>query len=167
MASARRGPGREAGRPCTRGPTLIRTRRLHPLLAAVLATLLAASGTLAAEPAQPSVSVATTAPEPAATTDPAPTSAPGDPFAPEERVIVVLAPGANATAEASAARDAGIEVGRTYKSAVQAFTATVSPAEEIQLAADPQVVAVVRDERISGSDTLAGQEVPSGVCRVF
>ena len=111
--------------------------------------------------------MATTAPEPAATTDPAPTSAPGDPFAPEERVIVVLAPGANATAEASAARDAGIEVGRTYKSAVQAFTATVSPAEEIQLAADPQVVAVVPDERISGSDTLAGQEVPTGVSRVF
>ena len=98
---------------------------------------------------------------------PAPTSAPADPSGADERVIVLLAPGSNTTAEASAARDAGIEVGRTYKSAVQAYAATVSPAEEIELAADPQVVAVVPDERITGSDTLAGQEVPTGVSRVF
>ncbi len=142
-------------------------RRLHPLLAAVLATLLAASGTLAAEPAQPTAPAVATDPAPAAPPDPAPTSAPADPVGADERVIVLLAPGSNTTAEASAARDAGIEVGRTYKSAVQAFTATVSPAEEIQLAADPQVVAVVPDERITGADTLAGQEVPTGVSRVF
>jgi subtilisin len=159
LASARRGLGREAGRPRTRGPTLIRTRRLHPLLAAVLATLTAASGALAAEPAQPTA--------PAATTDPAPTSAPADPAGADERVIVLLAPGANTSAEASAARSDGIEVGRTYKSAVQGYTATVSPAEEIRLAADPQVVAIVPDERITGSDVLAGETVPTGVSRVF
>ena len=123
---------------------------------------MAASGVLAAEP-EPMPAPAADAPTAAPETEPAPTT---DPSA-AERVIVLLAPGSNATAEASAARDAGIEVGRTYKSAVQAFTATVSPAEEVQLAADPQVVAVVPDERITGSETLAGQEVPTGVSRVF
>ena len=85
----------------------------------------------------------------------------------DERVIVLLSPGADTAAEASAARSDGIEVGRTYKSAVQAYTAIVSPAEELHLAADPQVAAIVPDERISGSDVLAGQEVPTGVSRVF
>ena len=125
---------------------------------------MAASGALAAEPEPmpvPAADVPTAAP------DPASTSVPADPAAADERVIVLLAPGSNPIAEASAARDAGIEVGRTHRSAVQAFTATVSPAEEIQLAADPQVVAVVPDEQITGSDTLAGQEVPTGVSRVF
>jgi hypothetical protein len=92
-----------------------RRRRLHPLLAAVLATLTAASAVLAAE---------------------APTTAPAADLAgTDQRVIVVLAPQANAAAEASAARDAGIEVGRTYSSTVSGFSATVSPTEERRLAA--------------------------------
>ncbi|HYN49047.1 MAG TPA: S8 family serine peptidase, partial [Candidatus Nanopelagicales bacterium] len=126
---------------------MTRRRRLHPLFAAVLATLTAASAVLAAE-----------APTPAPAAD-----LPGT----DQRVIVVLAPHANAAAEASAARGAGIEVGRTYSSTVSGFSATVSPTEERRLAADPQVVAVVPDERITGSDTLAGQTVPMGVSRVF
>ncbi|HSW42223.1 MAG TPA: S8 family serine peptidase [Patescibacteria group bacterium] len=125
---------------------LIRTRRLHPLLAAVLATLTATSAALAAEPA--------------------PTSEAGaQPSGAEERVIVLLEPDANVTAEASAARSAGIEVGRTYTNAVDAFTATVSPAEERRLAADPQVVAIVPDQKIA--EPLSGQAVPTGVSRVF
>jgi hypothetical protein len=147
-----------AARPRTRGPTLIRTRRLQPLLAAVLATLTAASGALAAEPA------ATPAPPTTEATTPAPAGAPSGA---DERVIVVLAPDADAAAEASAARDAGITVERTYGSAVRAYAATVSPAEERLLDADPQVMAIVPDERIAGPDVLAGQEVPTGVARVF
>jgi len=82
-------------------------------------------------------------------------------------VIVVLEPGADAAAEASAARGAGIEVGRTYRSALRAYAANVSPAEERHLASDPQVVAIVPDERITGPDVLAGQTVPTGVDRIF
>ncbi len=89
---------------------------------------MAASGVLAAEPA-PTAAPAAAAPTAGPGTEPTPTT---DPSAADERVIVLLAPGASSTAEASAARDAGIEVGRTYKSAVQAFTATVSPTEELR-----------------------------------
>jgi len=124
---------------------------------------MAASGALAAEP-EPTAVPAADAPTAMPGTEPTPAA---DPTAADERVIVLLEPGANTAAEASAARDAGIDVGRTYTSAVQAFTATVSPTEEVRLAADPQVVAIVPDERITGSDTLAGQEVPTGVNRVF
>jgi len=139
-----------------------RRHRLRPLAAAVLATLMAASGALAAEPkpGAPGVEPTPGAPEVEPTPSPQPASA-------DERVIVVLASNANTAAEASAARDAGITVERTYRTAVRAFAATVSPAEEQQLAADPQVVAIVPDERITGDDTLAGETVPTGVSRVF
>ena len=135
------GAGREGAQPSTRGQAVTRRRRLHPFAAAVLATLTAASGALAAEPT-PTTGAA-------------------------ERVIVVLAPDADAAAEASSARGAGIEVERTYRNAVRGYAATVSPAEERRLASDPQVVAIVPDERITGLDVLAGQTVPTGVDRVF
>ncbi len=123
------------------------TRRRSPLLAglaAIVAALAVGSAALAAGPLPG---------EPAGTRG-------------EERVIVVLAPGADTAAEAAVARGAGVAVERTYGSAVQAFAATVSPAEERALAADPQVVSIVPDERIAGPDVLAGQEVPTGVSRV-
>lgn len=137
---------------------MTRRRRLHPFAAAVLATLTAASGALAAEPA----------PMTAPPASEAPTAAPGsEPSGADARVIVVLAPDADAAAEASAARGAGIEVERTYRNAIRAYAATVSPMEERRLASDPQVVAIVPDERITGLDVLAGQTVPTGVDRVF
>jgi len=124
-----------------------RRHRLRPLAAAVLATLTAATGALA--------------------TGPTPGPQGDEPSGADERVIVVLAADADAAAEASAARDAGITVERTYRTAVRAFSATVSPEEERLLATDPQVVAIVPDERITGDDTLAGETLPTGVSRVF
>ncbi len=109
-------------------------------------------------------------PAPAPTDDPVagePSPAAAEAPAADERVIVLLAPDANVAAEASAARGAGVEVERTFKSAVRAFSATVSAEEALRLEADPQVVAVVPDEKIEASEALAGQAVPTGVSRVF
>ena len=120
---------------------MIRRHRLRPFAAAVLATLTAASGALAAEPA------------------PAPASS--------ERVIVVLKPDADPVAGATRARGMGVEVERTYRSAVRAYAASLNPAQARRLAADPSVAAIVPDERIAGEDVLAGETVPTGVSRVF
>jgi subtilisin len=125
-------------------------RRLRPLIVALLATLVAASTVLAAEPSPPTGTP---------TDDPSPVA--------DGRVIVVLAPNADVAAEASAARDDGIDVERTFKSAVRAFSATVTQEEAVRLDADPQVVAVVPDEKIEASEALAGQVVPTGISRVF
>jgi len=139
-----------------------RRRRLHPLLAAILATLTAASGALAAEPAPTPAPPVTAAPTAAPTTA-GPTPAP----AAAERVIVVLQPDADPVAGAAQARGLGARVERTYRSALRAYAASLSPAQARRLAADPAVVAIVPDERIAGEDVLAGQTVPTGVSRVF
>jgi subtilisin len=161
-------------------------RRLSPVLVALLAMFVAASTVLAGEPA-PGASTDDAAgggqlpgsggqlpaagrQPPAPTDDPVagePSPAADEAPAADERVIVLLAPDANVAAEASAARGAGVEVERTFKSAVRAFSATVSAEEALRLEADPQVVAVVPDEKIEASEALAGQTVPTGVSRVF
>jgi len=125
-------------------------RRLRPLAVALWATLVAASTVLAGEPSPPAGSPIG---------DPSPVA--------DGRVIVVLAPDANVAAEALAARDDGIDVERTFRSAVRAFSATVTQEEALRLEADPQVVAVVPDEKIEASEALAGQVVPTGTSRVY
>ena len=82
-------------------------------------------------------------------------------------VIVVLRSGADPTAAASRARGLGARVERTFDRVVQGYAAQVSPDELRRLAADPRVVAVVPDERITAGEALAGQSVPNGVSRVF
>jgi subtilisin family serine protease len=129
-----------------------RRRRLHPLLAAVLGVLTAASGALAAEPTPATV-------QPAGE---APTTAAG-----AERVIVVLRPGADPVAGSARARSLGARVERTFRTAILAYAASLDPAQARRLAADPSVAAIVPDERIAGEDVLAGQMVPTGVSRVF
>jgi len=156
---------------------MTRPTTLRPLAAALLATLVAASTVLAGEPvpgaspgeqegpAATSQPLGSAEPSPAAEVDLAPTIEEQPPA--DERVIVLLASDANVAAEASAARGAGIEVERTFKNAVRAYSATVSAEEALRLEADPQVVAVVPDEKIEASEALAGQLVPTGVSRVF
>ena len=150
---------------------MTRRRRLQPLLAAVFATLTAASGALGAEPTPTIGSTATVAPTPAVA--PTPTTEAPAVGAPEpaadaaERVIVVLKPGADPVAGAARARGIGIRVERTFRSAVRAYAASLNPAQARRLAADPSVAAIVPDERITGEDVLAGQTVPTGVSRVF
>ena len=141
---------------------MTRRHRLHPLLAAILATLTAASGALAAEPTPTPTPPAAEAPTaaPAAGT---PTPAPGA----AERVIVVLRSDADPVAGAARARGIGVHVERTYRSALRAYAASLNPAQARRLAADPSVAAIVPDERIAGDDVLAGQTVPTGVTRVF
>jgi subtilisin family serine protease len=154
-------------------------RTLRPLAAALLAILVAASAALAAEPPAEAPSPADAPPPtesapPPAETAPAPTVTAPPPAevstdeAPVDgRVIVLLAPGTDVAAEASAAREDGVDVERTFRSAVRAYAATVTAEEATQLEADPHVLAVVPDEKIEAEEALAGQLVPNGVSRVF
>jgi subtilisin family serine protease len=89
-----------------------------------------------------------------------------EPAAAPERVIVVLRPGTDTAAAATRARGVGASVERTFKSAVSAYSASVSPAQARRLAADPRVAEIVPDERIAGPDVLAAQTMPTGVGRI-
>ncbi len=163
----------------------MRTRRLQLLPAVVVALLTAVSGVMAAEPtaAPPAPgSIAPAAESPAPTVDASlePTDASAQPVdaspalqvdaslepADAERMIVVLEPGTNAATAAGRARELGATVERTFGSAVRAYAATLDPGQELALAADPNVVAIVPDERITGTDVLAAQSIPTGIRRV-
>ena len=167
-------------------------RPFRALPAALLALLLAASAALAAEPAAapqaplspvPPViapEATPTAPLPATPSaqDPGPDAGPADPgptgpaarptgTPSDGRVIVVLRAGVGAEAAATHARGLGARVERTFKNAMLGYAATVSPGQARRLAQDPDVLAIVPDERISGADTLTAQTKPTGVRRVF
>ena len=116
---------------------MTRPTPLRPLLAALLAALFAASTALAGEPASGS----------------------------EERVIVVLESGTDAAAAAREARGIGARVDRTF-GAVEAYAARVTPAEASRIGDDPDVAAIVPDERIGAEEALAGQTVPTGIDRI-
>ena len=115
----------------------MRTRRLLVMPAVALALLTATTGVLAAEPAVT-----------------------------PERVIVVLRSGTDTAAAATRARGMGARVERTFRTAVSAYAASVSPGQARRLAADPRVAEIVPDERIAGPDVLAAQTIPTGIGRV-
>jgi subtilisin family serine protease len=132
-------------------------RRLRPLLAAGLAVVLAVSSAQAVEPSTPPH-------EPRSWPVAEDALAAG---AASGRVIVVLRPGADSRAAAGRARELGVRVQRTFSHAVRAYAAEVSRAQLRQLTADPQVAAIVADERIEDDEGIAIQLVPSGVRRVY
>ena len=105
----------------------------------------------ASSPARPSV-------------DPAPVPS-DDP--PSGQVIVILRDGADADAAAGRARGLGAHVERTFRNAVRAYAADVTPGQARRLAADPRVAAVVPDEVIEADEGLTAQHIPTGVRRVF
>ena len=89
----------------------------------------------------------------------------GDP--PSEDVIVILREGSDAEAAASRARGLGARVERTFRHAVRAYAAEVSPAQARRLADDPRVLAVVPDEFIAADEGLTAQSIPTGIRRVY
>lgn len=109
-------------------------------------------------------------PPPDAAGEPGPVE-PAAPAAPSEpaprRVIVLLRDGADADAAARRARGHGARVDRTFRTALRAYTAEVSPGQARRLAADPGVVAVVPDARIAGDEGITAQHTPYGIRRVY
>ncbi|HEV8402192.1 MAG TPA: S8 family serine peptidase [Candidatus Limnocylindrales bacterium] len=126
---------------------------MHRVLASlVLAVLLA--GTAAIQ-----VSAAGPAPSP----PDRPTTA-GSSIDATDRYIVVLRTGADTTAIIDkASRRDGVKADRTFRKAVHGFSAKLDPRQRLDLAADPNVLAVVPDEVIH----VAAQTVPTGVSRIF
>jgi len=89
----------------------------------------------------------------------------GDP--PSGQVIVILREGTDAEAAAARARGLGARVDRTFRHAVRAYAAEVSPGQARRLAADPRVLAVVPDEVIAADEGLTAQTIPTGIRRVY
>ncbi len=114
----------------------------------------------ASSPADP-VADSPRAPAPDRATD----AQPGDP--PSGQVIVILREGTDAEAAATRARGLGARVERTFRHAVRAYAAEVSPGQARRLAADPRVLAVVPDEVIAADEGLTAQTVPTGIRRVY
>src|SRR3954451_8143010 len=81
-----------------------------------------------------------------------------------DRYIVVLRRGADTTAgvEKAGKRD-GVKADHTFTKALHVFPAKLNGKQKGDLAADPNVLAVVPDEVVH----LAAQTVPTGVSRVF
>src|SRR3954447_19278855 len=81
-----------------------------------------------------------------------------------DRYIVVLRRGADTTAvvEKAGKRD-GVKADHTFTKALHGFSAKLNVKQKADLAADPNVLAVVPDEVVH----LAAQTVPTGVSRVF
>jgi subtilisin family serine protease len=93
--------------------------------------------------------------------DAAPTSA-GQPAPPsaQARYIVVLQPGIDATGLAIAR---GAVPDHVYAHALNGFAASLGPAQLAALRADPRVVSIEQDQLVS----IAGQETPTGIRRIF
>lgn len=93
--------------------------------------------------------------------DAAPTSA-GQPAPPsaQARYIVVLQPGADAAGLAIAR---GAVPDHVYAHALSGFAAPLGPAQLAALRADPRVVSIEPDQVVS----IAGQETPTGIQRIF
>ena len=75
---------------------------------------------------------------------------------------MILRPGADAVAAAGRARAMGARVERTFRNAVSAYAASVSPAQALRLAADPRVADIVPDVRIAGPACSPGRPSPPG-----
>ena len=90
------------------------------------------------------------------------------PATPSAQVIVVLRPGADVDRVVRRAERAhGAKAERQFRSVLRGFSARLSPGQVKELRADPDVVAVVADERLAAADVLAGQTTPTGISRVF
>lgn len=76
------------------------------------------------------------------------------------RYIVVLQPGVDA---ASLALGRGAVPDHVYSHALNGFAAALSPLQAASLKADPRVLSVEQDQVVS----IAGQETPTGVQRIF
>ena len=84
---------------------------------------------------------------------------------PTSSFIVVLRPGVGDVPAAAAQLAASVrgDVGFVYQHSVQGFSMTASDAAAAALARNPQVAYVERDQEV----TLAAQETPTGIKRIF
>ncbi|GAA4790083.1 S8 family peptidase [Streptomyces ziwulingensis] len=93
----------------------------------------------------------------------------GSPTAVKDSYIVTLKKDAGLKASSAAGKDLvegyGGTVKRTFKSALNGYTATLSATEAERLAADPAVAAVEQDQRVSIADTTQSN-APWGLDRI-
>jgi hypothetical protein len=83
-------------------------------------------------------------------------------------MIVILRPGADVQRTAARSeRVHGARAERLYGTVLRGFSSHLTPGQVIRLRADPDVVAVIPDERLEAADVLAGQITPTGVSRVY
>lgn len=82
---------------------------------------------------------------------------------PTGRWIVVLKPNTDAVAESRAvSRKVGFRVDRTYRSVVRGYAAKMSTAQVSRVRGEPDVLAVVPDEKIE----IEAQALPTGIPRI-
>ncbi|MFE1045800.1 S8 family peptidase [Streptomyces olivaceus] len=133
----------------------LRSKRLR-FAALTGAAALALTGTLAALPAQAARAEGTVL-------------AAGSPTAVKDSYLVTIEEGAGLKAASSAGKDLVEEYGgtvrRTFGSALNGYSATLSAAEARRLAADPAVASVEQDQRVRLADTTQSN-APWGLDRI-